>query len=121
MTRLLYFYSRFLRHQVKISTKVIPRIDDSKMANETVISRKSKLQHIFFPVFTSLSQNLNQGKHDLYVMFVTDSGTSNEDPDSTVEDKEEEPTFDMTSMPLHLQLYHSFLQVNILSYICTAQ
>lgn len=38
--------------------------------------------------------------------------TSNDDQESTAEEREKEvPGFEMTNMPLHLQLYHSFLQV----------
>lgn len=42
------------------------------------------------------------------------SMTSNDDPESTAEEREKEvPGFEMTNMPLHLQLYHSFLQVHM--------
>lgn len=45
--------------------------------------------------------------------------TSNDDPESTAEEREKEaPGFEMTNMPLHLQLYHSFLQVHIELTLC---
>ncbi|XP_062580313.1 protein unc-79 homolog [Saccostrea cucullata] len=68
--------------QVKIPTKEIPRVDESKRLSTTptCMSRKSSV-------------------------------TSNDDVESTAGEKEEEcPGFDMTSMPLHLQLHHAFLQ-----------
>lgn len=48
------------------------------------------------------------------VIYYLGSMTSNDDPESTAEEREKEaPGFEMTNMPLHLQLYHSFLQVHI--------
>ncbi|XP_056021737.1 protein unc-79 homolog isoform X2 [Ostrea edulis] len=67
--------------QLKIPTKEIPRVDESKRMSSTpmCMSRKSSM-------------------------------TSNDDVESTVEEKEEDPGFDMSNMPLHLQLHHAFLQ-----------
>lgn len=46
------------------------------------------------------------------ILFCLGSMTSNDDADSTAEEKEKDvPGFEMTNMPLHLQLHHSFLQV----------
>lgn len=50
----------------------------------------------------------------VHVIYYLGSMTSNDDPESTAEEREKEaPGFEMTNMPLHLQLYHSFLQVHI--------